>query len=73
MKYRKISVTLSHDAWRDVISALAVGITSDTELIKDLTNHAPASAEQEYLIKSYMDEVQHMRDAKVEIWRRLTE
>lgn len=73
MKYGKISVTLSQETWRAVISALAVGITSDTVLIKDLTDHAPASAEREYLIKSYMDEVQHMRDAKAEIWRRLTE
>ena len=73
MKYRKISVTLSHDAWIAVIAALAAGISSDAELINNLTNHDNASAGQEYLIHCYEDEVKHLRVAEEEIWRRLTD
>ena len=73
MKYGKISVTLSHDAWIAVIVALAAGSSSDAELIKNLTNHDNASAGQEYLIQCYEDELKHLRAAQEEIWRRLTD
>ena len=73
MEPRKISVSLSHDEWMSVIGALAVGISSNAELIKELSSPDNVFAEPEYLIKSYMDEVNRMRDAKAEIWRRLTE
>ena len=73
MEPRKISVSLSRDEWMAVIGALAVGISSNAELIKELSSPDNVFAEPEYLIKSYMAEVNHMRDAKAEIWRRLTE
>lgn len=73
MESKKISVSLSHDEWMAVIGALAVGISSNAELIKDLSSPDNVFAEPEYLIKSYMDEVNRMRDAKAEIWRRLIE
>lgn len=73
MKHGKISVTLTHDTWMAVINALAIGITSDAELIKDLHKNYYAQSDQGYLIQCYSDEVKQMRAAKAEIWRRLTE
>lgn len=73
MKNGKISVTMNPDTWRAVINAIAVGITSDEELIKDLHQNYYAKSDQGYLIQCYADEVKQLRTAKAEIWRRLTE
>ncbi len=73
MKYGKISVTLSHDTWMAVINAIVVGITSDADLIVDLRQNYYAKSDQGYLIQCYEDEVKHLRAAKEEIWRRLTD
>lgn len=73
MKYGKISVTLSQETWRAVICAIAVGIASDESLIEDLHKNYYAQSDKGYLIQCYADEVKQLRNAKEEIWRRLTD